>query len=556
MNLSETDSEAIDPSESPSVYFCPTKPIYTWILTETAAFYVSITTRSIASPLTVLLNVLIIVAVKKRRALQTNSSILLTSMAFSDLLVGAVSMPLTTALDILFLFLHKKLRLTICKIAGANQIVLYSAVSSSLYHLTFIAWERYVAIKNWRSYKTVISKTRLKICAVVAWVLAAISAFLVPILWVAEVDQKVMAALSIFSATKTVLCVAVIGFFYISIYLCIRKRKENEINQVSGRTNTRLENAVAKATGTVTAALLVSYVPSIIALFLGDAVPFLRTSSYFRWSELLIQMNSLFNPIVYCFAVNRAFRNEVLEMINSNSLPQLASYPNPLAERHIRQRDAPAVILEEVNECQEEKQQPDRHSKSRSCDSNELPYPDQIPGAVNSSPSSKAEELRVIVVDKHRPNPDQRKQRLLHFGHFAVASKKENLSQAEEKNDKESFTYTPQQITERLSKPSHEEEQGIVTDRNPSKAMASGTAKEKQGQFDENDDQNFPNNEPAKLKSRILTCGEIRSISVHEDQAELREQKPNIRYSASSTEENQGGKTEDSENCCEGFLPN
>ena len=506
MNLSETDSEAIDPSESPSVYFCPTKPIYTWILTETAAFYVSITTKSIASPLTVLLNVLIIVAVKKRRAFQKNSSILLTSMAVSDLLVGAVSMPLTTALDILLL--HKKLSLTICKIAGANQIVLYSAVSSSLYHLTLIAWERYVAIKKWRSYKTVISKTRLKICAVVAWVLGAITAFLVPILWVAEVDQKVIAALSIFSATKTVLCVGVIGFFYISIYLCILKRKENEINQVSGRANSRLENAVAKATGTVTAALLVSYVPSIIVLFFGDTVPFLRTSSYFRWSELLIQMNSLFNPIVYCFTMNRTFRNEVLEMINSNSVLQLASYPNPPAKRHIRQRDAPAVILEEVNEFQEEKQQPDRHSKPRSCDSIELPYPDQIPGAVNSSPSSKAEELRVIVVDVHRPNPDQRKQRLLHF---AVASKKENLGQAEEKNEKGVFTCTPQQITERLSKPSHEEEQGIVTEGNPSKAMASGTAKEKQGQFDEDDDQNFHKNEPAKLKSRILTCGGILS---------------------------------------------
>ena len=85
--------------------------------------------------------------------------------------------------------------------------------------------------------------------------------------------------------------------------------------------------------------------------------------------------------------------------------------------------------------------------------------------------------------------------------------------------------------------------------------MTSGTAKEKQGQFDENDDQNFPNNKPAKLKSRILTCGEIRPIFIHEDQAELREQKPNIRYSVSSTEENQGGKTEDRDNCCERFLP-
>ena len=239
-------------------------------------------------------------------------------------------------------------------------------------------------------------------------------------------------------------------------------------------------------------------------------------------------------------------------MININSVLQPASRLNPPPKRHIRQRDAPAVILEEKNEFQEEKQQPNRHSKPRSCDSLELPCPDHIPGAVSSSPSSKAEELRVIVVDVHRPNPDQRKQRLLHF---ALASKKENLGQAEEKNEKEPFSCILQQITERLSKPSHEEEQGIVTERNPSKAMASGTAKEKQGQFDENDEQTFPNNEPAKQKSCILTCGEIRPISVHKDQAELREQKPNMRYSVSSTEENQGGKTDDRDNCCEGFLP-
>ena len=95
-------------------------------------------------------------------------------------------------------------------------------------------------------------------------------------------------------------------------------------------------------------------------------------------------------------------------MININSVLQPASRLNPPPKRHIRQRDVPAVILEEKNEFQEEKQQPDRHSEPRSCDLIEFPYPDQIPGAVNSSLSSKAEELRVIAVDVHRPSPDQR----------------------------------------------------------------------------------------------------------------------------------------------------
>ena len=389
MNLSETDSEKIDVSESPSEYSCPYEPVYTWILTETAAFYVTITTKSIASPFTVLLNLLIIVAVKNRRALQKNSNILLSSMAVADLLVGAVSMPLTIASDILLL--RKKLSLKICKIAGANQIVIYSAVSSSFYHLTFIAWERYVAIVKWRNYKNIITKTRLKICAVVAWVLAAITAILVPILSVDEVDQRVIVALSIFSASKTVLCVAIIGYCYITLYLYVRKRKNNEINQVSARANAKLEKSIAKATGTVTAALLVSYVPSIIALFLGDAVPFLRTSSYFRWSELLIQMNSFFNPIVYCLAMNRTFRNEVLEMINLNSVLQLVSRPKLPSVKRRRRRSEPAVVLEEENQLHGEKQQPDRHARLRSCDSIELADPRPIPGDVDSSPSPTPE---------------------------------------------------------------------------------------------------------------------------------------------------------------------
>jgi len=279
--------------------------------------------------------------------LQKNSNILLASMAVADLLVDAVSMPLTTALDILLL--RKNLSLTICKIAGANQIVLYSAVSSSLYHLTFIAWDRYVAIKRWRSYKIVVTKTRLKICAVIAWLFAVTTACCIPILWVAEADQRVIALLSIFSAGKTVLSVAIIGYFYISLYLSVRKRNDNKISNVSARVNARMDRTIAKATGTVTAALLVSYVPSIIVLFFGDAVPFLRTGSYFRWSELLIQMNSLFNPIVYCFSMNRTFRNEVFEMINLNVVLELVSRPKSPVKRHARRRREPALVLEEEN---------------------------------------------------------------------------------------------------------------------------------------------------------------------------------------------------------------
>ena len=547
MKLNETDSHNIDPSESPSVYICPTKPIYTWILTETAAFYVSITAKSIASPFTVLLNLIIIVAVWRRRALQKNSNILLTSMAVADLLVGAVSMPLTIASDILLL--RKKLSLKICKIAGANQIVLYSAVSSSFYHLTFIAWERYVAIVKWTNYKNIITKTRLKICAVVAWVLAAITAILVPILSVAEVDQRVIVALSIFSASKTVLCVAIIGYCYITLYLYVRKRKNNEINQVSARANAKLEKSIAKATGTVTAALLVSYVPSIIVLFLGDAVPFLRTSSYFRWSELLIQMNSFFNPIVYCFAMNRTFRNEVLEMINLNSVLQLVSRPKLPVKRHTRRRREPAVVLEEENEFQGENQRPGRLARSRSCDSIELSDSRrQLPAAVDSPPPPTTEGVRVICVEVHQPNPKRRKPRLLRC---PGTSNEVNPSQSKERSDENHSNCTPQQKKEKPIS-SCGEDHDICSDGNRPKAAASVTTKREESHFDDDNDQNLPTNEPTTLQSLVLHREENRLISLHEDQAILNRQKRQIRYTGASVEENPG-ETEDRYDCLKDF---
>ena len=533
MNLSETDSEKIDPSELPSMYSCPHEPVYTWILTETAAFYVTITTKSIASPFAVLLNLLIIVAVRNRRALQKNSNILLTSMAVADLLVGAVSMPLTIALDILLL--REKLSLKICKIAGANQIVLYSAVSSSFYHLTFIAWERYVAIVKWTNYKNIITKTRLKICAVVAWVLAAIAAIVVSILSVAEVDQKVIAGLSIFSASKTVLCVAIIGYCYITLYLYVRKRKNNEINQVSARANAKLEKSIAKVTGTVTAALLVSYVPSIIVLFLGDAVPFLRTSSYFRWSELLIQMNSFFNPIVYCFAMNRTFRNEVLEMINLNSVLQLVLRPKLPVKRHTRRRREPAVVSDEENQLHGEKRLPDRLARLRSYDSIELA--DLRP--IDSSPSPTSEDRRTVCVDVHQTS-FKRKKPL--FPQFTGNPNESNPSQSEERGDESSSGCTPQQMAER-PKPSCGEEHDICSDENGPKAVADVTTKEEQSQFHDNNDRPLTS-EPSELTSLALPGKENRAISVREDQAILSKQKPQFRYTAESTDKN-AAKTED-----------
>ena len=224
MNSSKTDlSQFVDSVDSPTVFFCPAKTVYSWILGETTAFYISIITKSIAIPITVLLNILVIVAVNTRKKLYKNSNILLASMAVADLIVGAVSMPLTTSYDILLL--RKDLSIRICVLAMVNHIVVYTVVSSSLYHLTVIAIERYVAIKMWKSYKVLITKRRINFFASMAWLLAILTSAPTRIMEIAKVDYTYIKIVSIISAIKTVACVTIIGYCYTAAYLSMRKRK-------------------------------------------------------------------------------------------------------------------------------------------------------------------------------------------------------------------------------------------------------------------------------------------------------------------------------------------
>lgn len=103
---------------------------------------------TIACPFTILLILSVITAARKRRELKNISNILLSSVALTDLLVGAVSIPLCITLDALVIqrgFLNDG----ICMMFFRSVSVLYTVCSSSFCHLLLIAWERYVAVAKW-----------------------------------------------------------------------------------------------------------------------------------------------------------------------------------------------------------------------------------------------------------------------------------------------------------------------------------------------------------------------------------------------------------------------
>ena len=101
MDLNDMETTANSSFKARSVFYCKYNPTFTWDLTETIFPWVLLAIVSIASPIAVILNVLVMTAVRTRKELQRASNILLSSMAVADILVGAINMTLSVTIDLL-----------------------------------------------------------------------------------------------------------------------------------------------------------------------------------------------------------------------------------------------------------------------------------------------------------------------------------------------------------------------------------------------------------------------------------------------------------------------
>ena len=105
-----------------------------------------------------------------------------------------------------------------------------------------------------------------------------------------------------------------IVYFYIMVFLGLRKRKQNQTSQVTIMMKVKLECKVAKTTSFLTAGLLISFVPSIVIATLGTSSPAFRMNAAFRLSKAFVQFNSVLTPVLY-FYRDRRFRNAVKELL-------------------------------------------------------------------------------------------------------------------------------------------------------------------------------------------------------------------------------------------------
>ena len=219
-------------------------------------------------------------------------------MAGADLLAGVLSMPLSATVDLLIV--RQASLEHVCVLNNFNIDLMHCFLWSSLYHLTVTAWEKYVAIRKWMDCKVIVTKNHLKMFEIIAWLLAIFTKAPVLIMEVVGVDFVVVRNWITFGIVSGAVALILIVYSYVMMYLEVRKRKTSEIRQVTALVQAKLEAKVAKTTGMLTAAVILTFVLSTVFFRLEVSFLAFHLKLAFRISETLLQLHSAMNPLLYC----------------------------------------------------------------------------------------------------------------------------------------------------------------------------------------------------------------------------------------------------------------
>ena len=140
------------------------------------SYIITIIFNSITCPFTVLLNALVIMAVKRRPRLQSYNNILLACLAVTDALTGLLVQPSFVSWKIFQLIGETKDKVDTIRVLHVSLILTVS-ISSAL-HLMLVTLERLIAIKYTLHYTSFVKTRNVRVVVIVFWILALCCAVL------------------------------------------------------------------------------------------------------------------------------------------------------------------------------------------------------------------------------------------------------------------------------------------------------------------------------------------------------------------------------------------
>lgn len=241
-----------------------------------------------------LLNALVIITIWKKPSLQTPSRILLCSLALTDFLVGAV-------VQLLFVFyfinaLTKSSFQIFCLTWAIARRTGYSVGQVTMETLASVSVDRYLAIKTKAAYRSIVTKKRVIIFLMFAWVLG----FFVVITTIQLADDKTLPYTTsinmgiLLSVIITAYCLSFRALKGLSSQVT---HGQSQPNQSHSDFNIWKYKRSLITMVMVLALCLFGYLPMLgynLAYAYGQ-----KSVAVMHVTEFLIALNSTLNPILY-----------------------------------------------------------------------------------------------------------------------------------------------------------------------------------------------------------------------------------------------------------------
>ena len=286
-----------------------------------AIFIFRITVNALSCPFVILLNILVIVAVKTNRRLRTKSNVSLACLATTDLVVGLVVQPLQI---IRHSFILKGETGIICGwVHKITVAFILRCVMASLNHFVLLSAERYLAIKHSFAYENLVTEVRIIVASGLMWAAAIIPPM--EDFWPSNIRNVAKLAVLFMQF----IFLALVVCFNVSVYREVRRNEKQIIaNQVSSEVKEKLlkKKKAFYCTIIVLLAISLCYFPAniivvILISFTKDSMPGNVKRVMFNLVSLLPVLNSLFNPVIYAVRI-RHFRVAFIQLLSKKTFAQ------------------------------------------------------------------------------------------------------------------------------------------------------------------------------------------------------------------------------------------
>ena len=263
------------------------------------SFIITIIIHIITCPFTVLLNVMVIMAVKRRPRLQTNANILLACLATTDAFTGLTLQPtfiLWSTSQLLGMESFDE------KMKVFRRFCIFAMTVCSPLHLMLVTCERLIAIRFTEHYTYIVVKRNIKVAVIAFWIFSIFYATFISLRNMSGVVSilNLLATLIIFS------CIFFIASAYVILYReTLRHRKMIKTQQLPQEEVERFakESKALKTTVLVVGAVVLCFLPAIcLSLFyVYNPVIFKSPCLPCSWVATFYMFNSFINPLIYCW---------------------------------------------------------------------------------------------------------------------------------------------------------------------------------------------------------------------------------------------------------------